>query len=213
MTILNPINSLINVTKAMEGHDKFAYVNIPKSAIISLSKNSSESLPSVMAKNVLSSIRMHGPNVMKAISHTLVTDVESGRHQKIGLAKDHTYYHSNVFEYYFLNNKDVFSTTVDYFVKNTPTVVVTFHDKKLIQKTLGSKTNVITVSYSNHYSKFDDVFAQVAEFEGGVDYCVFDCGILGLALTSKVYDKLNMSTIDLGKTISLMKSNLVAKAA
>jgi hypothetical protein len=84
--------------------------------------------------------------------------------------------------------------------------VVSFHDKKTIYKTLNTKVNVITVPYSNHYDKLDDVFAQISEFEGGVDYCLMDCSSLGLALAGKIWERLDMSVIDLGKTINFTKT-------
>ena len=78
-------------------------------------------------------------------------------------------------------------------------------DKKIIQKHFGNNTHIINVAYTNYYEKIDNIYAQLAEFEGGVDYCIMDCGVLGLALMSKIWDNLNMSTIDFGKTLSLSK--------
>ena len=46
----------------------------------------------------------------------------------------------------------------------------------------------------------------MAEFEGGVDYCLMDCSSLGLALSGKIWEKLNMSIIDLGKTVNFNKN-------
>jgi len=205
MTFLNQTQSIINVTSAMEKKKKFSYINVPKSAIIALSKNSDNSFPSHFAKSVVSSLKNTDPNVMKAISHSLVSDIEDGKHYKIGLHKNGEYYYSNIFEYYYMNNKEIYNSTVNYYIKNTPSVVITFHDKKIIQKHFGNNTHIINVAYTNYYEKIDNIYAQLAEFEGGVDYCIMDCGVLGLALMSKVWENLNMSTIDFGKTLSLSK--------
>jgi hypothetical protein len=51
------------------------------------------------------------------------------------------------------------------------------------------------------------VYSQLTEFEGGVDYCIMDCGVFGLALMSKMWNNLNMSIIDIGKTINLVKTS------
>jgi len=46
----------------------------------------------------------------------------------------------------------------------------------------------------------------LSELEKEIDYCLLDCGIFGLALMSKIWSNLNISIIDLGKTISMSKS-------
>lgn len=206
MTCLNPAQSITKLTLAMNKRQKFAYVNVPKSSIIALSKNADNSFPNHFAKSVVASLKNSDPNVMKAISHTLVPEIEDGKHYKIGLNKNAEYYYSNIFEYYYMNNKDIYTSTVNYFVKNTPSVIISFHDKKLIQKHFGSSIHVINVAYTNYYEKLDNIYAQLSEFEGGAEYCLMDCGVLGLALTSKVWDNLNMSIIDFGKTLSLSKT-------
>jgi hypothetical protein len=206
MTCLNPAQSITKLTLAMNNKQKFAYINVPKSSIIALSKNADNSFPNHFAKSVVASLKNSEQNVMKAISHTLVPEIEDGKHYKIGLHKNAEYYYSNIFEYYYMNNKDIYTSTVNYFVKNTPSVIISFHDKKLIQKHFGSSIHVINVAYTNYYEKLDNIYAQLSEFEGGADYCLMDCGVLGLALMSKVWENLNMSIIDLGKTLSLSKT-------
>lgn len=213
MTCLNPAESIKNITLALEKNKKFSYINVTKSAIIALSKNSDNSFPSHFAKSVIASLKNNDPMMMKAISHSLVSDIEDGKHYKIGLHKNGTYYYSNIFEYYYMNNKDVYSSTVNYYVKNSPSVVITFHDKKLIQKHFGNGAHIINVAYTNYYEKLDNIYAQLTEFEGGVDYCIMDCGVLGLALASKIWDNLNMSVLDFGKTLSLSKTPQTASVA
>lgn len=206
MTCLNPAQSISKLTLAMNKKEKFAYVNVPKSSIIALSKNADNSFPSHFAKSVIASLKNSDPNVMKAISHTLVPEITDGKHYKVGLNKNAEYYYSNIFEYYYMNNKDIYTTTVNYFIKNSPSVIISFHDKKLIQKHFGPSTHIINVAYTNYYEKLDSIYAQLSEFSGGVDYCLMDCGVLGLALTSKIWDNLDMSIIDFGKTLSLSKT-------
>lgn len=208
MTILTPIQSVINLTKAMQDKDKFSYINVPKSSIVGLSKNSDNSFPSHFAKNILASLKNSDKKVMKAVSHTLIPEIEANKHFKIGLNKNDQYYYSNVFEYYYLNNKEVYNSIMEFFIKNSKTVTVSFHDKKLVQKHLGYNTHVISVPFGSHYDRLDSVYAQLSEFDGGVDYCMLDCGVFGLALMTKIWNNLNMSIIDLGKTINLYKTSL-----
>jgi uncharacterized protein YsxB (DUF464 family) len=208
MTCLNPVESVIDVTKHMQNKEKFAYINVPKSSIVGLSKNSENSFPQFFARNILSALKNNDKKMLKAVSHTLMPDIETGKHFKIGLNKNNKYYYSNIFEYYYLNNREVYNTLIDFFIKNSKTLTISFHDKKLIQKHLGYNTHVINVPFNNYYEKLDNIYAQISEFDGGVDYCIMDCGILGLALTPKIWENLNMSIIDLGKTINLFKTSL-----
>lgn len=189
----------------MSNKEKFAYINIPKASVVGLGRNNDYAFPSHFAKGVISTFRKNSPKVMKAISHTLSSDIENGRHSKIGLDKNAEYFYSNIFEYYYLNNKDIYNTFIDFYIRNTPTVVVSFHDKKNIQRHFGFNTHVINVPFNNFYDKVDSVYSQLTEFEG-VDYCIFDCGVLSLALFPKIWDNLNMSILDIGKTLTLSKS-------
>lgn len=206
MSFLNPIESTIKLTKAMQAKEKFSYINVPKASIVGLSRNSDNSFPPYFAKNIISSLKNTDKRIMKAISHTLMSDIDSGKHFKIGLNKNSEYYYSNIFEYYFMNNREVYNSIIDFFIRNSKTVTISFHDKKLVQKHLGFNTHVINIPYVNQYDKLDNVCSQLAEFDGGVDYCILDCGIFGLGLMSKIWDKLDMSIIDLGKTINLFKT-------
>lgn len=208
MTFLNPIQSVIDVTSFLQKKEKFAYVNIPKSSIVGLSKNSDNAFPSYFAKNVVNGLRSNQRGVMKAVSHALVSDIEAGKHYKIGLNKNDKYYYSNIFEYYYMNNRDVYNSVLDFFIKNSKTVTVSFHDKKIVQKHIGYNTHVINVQFNSQYEKIDSIYAQLSEFDGGVDYCIMDCGVLSLALLPKIWENLNMSVIDLGKTINLFKTSI-----
>jgi len=206
MTILNVTQSTTKLTLAMNKREKFAYVNIPKSSIVALNKNSDNPFPSHFAKSVLNSLKNTDKNVMKAIPNSLIPYIESGKHFKIGLNKNSEYVYSNIFEYYLLNNKEVYDVLINYFIRNTPKIVVSFHDKKIVQRVFGFDCHVINIPFHNYYDKLDNIYSQISEFNDGVDYCLFDCAVLGLALASKVWENLNMSIIDTGKIVSLTKA-------
>jgi hypothetical protein len=206
MTILDPKQSIQKLTYNMNQKEKFAYINIPKASVIGLGKNSEYAFPAYFAKNVISSFRKNNPKVMKAVSHTLSSDIQNGRHSKIGLDKNSEYFYSNIFEYYFMKHRDIYNSFIDFYIRNSSSVVVSFHDKKNIQKHFGFQTHVINVPFNNYYDKIDSVYSQLSEFDG-VDYCIFDCGVLSLGLFPKIWDNLNFSIIDLGKTLTLSKSS------
>lgn len=202
----NEKQAIIDLTLLMNSKEKFSFMNISKYSIVALNKKNDNSFPNHFAKAVLKSISLEHPRIMKNYSAGLVDDINNNKHAKIGIENSNRSYSSNLFEHYFLNQKDIFDYFCSFYFKHTPTLVVSFHDKKTIYKTLNTKVNVITVPYNNHYDKLDDVFSQISEFEGGVDYCLMDCSSLGLALSGKIWEKLDMSVIDLGKTINFTKT-------
>lgn len=205
MTFLDQKESLVKVTEALSSKKKFAYVNIPKASIVALSKNSDNSFPNFFAKNVVATMKSTDPGIMKALSHTLVDDVANGKHYKIGLHKNADYYYSNIFEYYYLNDRETFNSIVDFYIRYAKSAIVTFHDSKIVSKHFGYNVHTINVPYNNYYTKIDDVYAQLSELDGELDYCMLDCGVLGLGILPKVWKNLNMSIIDLGKTLTLNK--------
>lgn len=205
-TMKNEKQAIIDLTRFMNAKEKFSFMNVSKYSIVALNKKNDNAFPSHFAKAILKSISLDHPKIMKSYSSGLVEDIESGRHERLGLVNNDRSYSSNLFEHYFLNNKDVFDTFSSFYFKHSPVLVVSFHDKKTVYKTLNAKVNVITVGYNNHYDKLEDVFSQISEFEGGVDYCLMDCSSLGLALAGKIWEKLDMSVIDLGKTINFTKN-------
>jgi hypothetical protein len=81
------------------------------------------------------------------------------------------------------------------------------------KKNISYNSHIIPVKFSNMYDKLDAVYNQITEFEGGVDYCIMDCGVLGLALAGKVFKNLNMSVVDMGKTITMVKSDHARRKA
>lgn len=205
MPILDQVKSIQKLTYHMSLKEKFAYINIPKASVVGLGKNNEYSFPGNFARNILTSFRKNNPKIMKAVSHTLNNDIENGRHSKIGLDNNGDYYYSNIFEYYYLTNRDIYNSLIDFYIRNSSSVVVSFHDKKIVQKHFGFNANVINVPFNNFYDKVDSVYSQLTEFNG-VDFCIFNCGVLSLALMPKIWDNLDMSMIDIGKTMILSKT-------
>jgi len=210
MSFVSVKDSLFDITEKLNNKERFAYVNIPKSAIIALSRNSENAFPSFFAKNVISSFKSKDNNIFKGIPIPLKEDISENKHYKIGLSKNNKYYYSNIFEYYYHNDREVYDSIVSYFIKNTKTVAVSFNDKKFVTKNFGYNCHVITVPYTSQYDKLNDVYAQIAEMEGGVDYLLLDCGVFGLGLLPKVWSNLSMSVIDFGKTLMSVRSSMKA---
>lgn len=213
MSILTAKQSLIKMTSYMEKKEKFAYINVSKGSVISLNKNSDRPFPSPFAKAVLNSMHTSAPNYMKGIAGSIRSSLEQGSLSKIGLPKEGSYLYSNVFENYYEEDKDTYSTIVERYFKSSPQLVVTLNDPRIIQKNISYNSHIIPVKFSNMYEKLDAVYNQITEFEGGVDYCIMDCGVLGLALAGRVFKNLNMSVVDMGKTITMVKSDYARRKA
>ena len=207
MTFLDQKQSIVNVTEAMYNKRKFSYINVPKAAVVALSKSSDNPFPSSFAKGVIQSLKTTDKRIMKAISHSLKDDVAANRHYKIGLNDNINYYYSNIFEYYYLNDKETFNSFIDHFIRYSKSAIVTFHDSKVVSKMFGHNIHSIHVPYSNYYNKVEDTYAQLSELDGELDYCILDCGVMGLALLPKVWQNLNIPLIDFGKTLALGRMN------
>lgn len=199
--------SLIQLTGLMNSDKKFAFINISKSSIIGLNKKNEKSFPPNVSKEIINSINLSGDRVMKNVSYDLMKEVQDGKYSTIGLNKETYYHYPNAFEYYFENNKPVFDSVISFYIKNTPSVVVSLHDQKRISNVLGLKENVINISYGSMYKKYDEIFDQLAKLNNKVQYCLLDCSSLGLALSHKIWNELDMSIIDLGKTLNFTKDS------
>jgi len=199
--------SLIQLTSLMNSNKKFAFINISKSSIIGLNKKNEKSFPSNISKEIISSINISGDKVMKNVSYDLMKEIHDGKYSTIGLNKETYYHYPNAFEYYFENNKPVFDSIISFYIKNTPSVVVSLHDQKRISSVLGLKENIINISYASMYKKYDEIFDQLTKLNNKVEYCLLDCSSLGLALSHKIWNELNMSIIDLGKALNFTKDN------
>jgi len=205
-------SSVIELTKMMSDQEKFAFLNISKSSIIGLNKKSEKSFPAEISKEILKSINLSGPRIMKSVSYDFGLEIQDDKHSSIGLKKSNKYYSPNLFEYYLQNNKPVFDSIVEFFIKNTSNVVVSLHDKKRVGNILGIRYNIINVSYHTLYKRFEETYNEIAKYNGKAQYCLLDCRSLGLALASRIWENLDMSIIDLGKALNFTKEySLVAK--
>jgi len=201
----NVKDSVIELTNMMSEDEKFAFINVSKSSIIGLNKKSDKSFPSHISKEIIKAININHPRVMKSVSSDLASEILEEKHSSIGIKKNHRYYSPNVFEYYYERDKSVFNSIIEFFIQNTPNLIVTLHDYKRINNLLGVRSNVISVSYHSLYKKFDEIYEKIHSMNGKVQYCLLDCSSLGLALSPKIWENLDMSIIDFGKALNFTK--------
>jgi hypothetical protein len=203
--ILDPVKTIIDLTYKIEKKEKFAFINISRSAINSLLPESEKKPPKYFAKAISRCIEVEDENFMKAIPSEYSMDIENGRYSTLGIDKNKTYYDANTFDHFLSNRKEVIDIFINHYIKDSKNVILSFHDKKTVQKVFGQEQYVVTVPYNNYYDKLDSIVAQVAEFDGGVDSCILDCPLLATAIAPKLWDKVSMSLMDFGKTVSSVR--------
>ena len=106
-----------------------------------------------------------------------------------------------------------FTSFVDFYIRNNPYVVVTFHDRKVITRVLGTPFDTIYVPYNDYYDKLDSIIETLATYTGKVDTVILDCPLLSAALANKIWDNLDFSIIDFGKVISFARARFSNRIA
>lgn len=203
--ILDPVKSIIDLTYRLESKKKFAYVNISRSAVNALTHSTEKKAPKKFLKELEKCVEINNENFLKAIPVEFSKDIELGKLTSVGIKNDSTYYDASMFEYFYFNKKEVVDIFINHYIKDTKNVILSFHDKKIVQKMFGQNHYLISVPYNNFYDKVDSIYSQISEFNGGVDNLILDCPLLATAVTPKVWENLDMSVIDFGKVISSIR--------
>jgi hypothetical protein len=200
--ITDPVNTIIDLTYRMEQKEKFAFVNISRSAINSLLPEAEKKPPKYFLKAVSNCIEISDPNFLKAIPSEYLEDVQNGKYSTLGIDSSQSYYDANMFDFYYSKRKEVVDTFINHYIKDSKNVILSFHDKKTVEKVFGQNQAVITVAYNNYYERLDAIVSELSEFDGLVDYVILDCPLLATAIAPKIWNSLTMSIIDFGKIVS-----------
>lgn len=195
------------LTLKMLSKERFAYVNFPRSALIAMGNPDTKKTSKDFSDSITKSFNINDKNFMKGIPLAFVNSNDPENELDYSkVDSKQTYYNSTTLENYFNNNEVAFSSFVDFYIRNTPYVVVTFHDRKVISRVLGAPYETIFVPYNDYYDKLDSIVETLATFTGKVDTVILDCPLLSAALAEKIWDKLNFSIIDFGKVISFARA-------
>jgi len=214
MIIRNHAQTIQKITEKMNSKEKFAYVNFPRSSIMAMADSiGNEKKPSkYFTRSIINSFNIQDKNYIKGLPPSFIYSGEEDNLQKFSsILKDSDYYDSTTLEHYYSTNEDVFKCFVDHYIRYSSFVVVSFHDKKIISKILGTPVEVINVAYNDFYDKTDSIIKSISKLENKVDYCIFDCPLLSSALPYKIWNELDMSMIDLGKVFSIARTNYLNK--
>ena len=210
MRTLNEKETIKQVTYLLEKKNRFAFVTYTRSAILSAigDLKGDKKPPKYFSKAILTGLTNQDPLFVKALQKDFVSGIEN-KIDGIGL-KETSFYDSSYLEYYINNNHDIFDTFMSYFFKHNKTLVISFQYKSLISKYFAKNSAYIHVPYNDFYDKIDSIMAQITEFDNEYDMCVLDCPMFSSAIAPRIWEKTNMSIIDLGK--SLTAARAVAKA-
>ena len=201
-TIIDPVNTIIDLTYKIEQKEKFAFVNISRSAITALLPESEKKPPKYFIKAISYCLEIQDPNFLKAIPSEYSEDIENGKYSTLGIESGNLYYDANMFDHFYSTKKEVVDIFINRYIKDSKNVILSFHDKKTVEKVFGQNQHVISVPYNNYYERLDSIVAEIAEFDGLVDCVVLDCPLLATAIAPKIWENLTMSIIDFGKIVS-----------
>lgn len=205
LKILDPVKSIITLTEKMESKKKFAYVNISRSAINAANNVSEKKPPKYFMKAISKCFSIEDENFLKAIPVEFSRDIEKNELSSIGLKNNGVYYDANMFDYFFANKKEVVDIFINHYIRDSKNLVLSFHDKKIIEKIFGSNQYVVTIPYNNYYDKLDSIVSQIKEFSNEIDSCILDCPMLSTAISPKIWEETEVSIIDFGKVVSSAK--------
>ena len=210
MKTVNQLATIKHVTQAMSQRDRYAFVTYTRSALLSAigELKGDKKPPKYFAKAILAGLANQDPAFSKALQKDFISGIED-KIDMLGL-KDSVFYDSSYLEWYINNNHDVFDTFMAYFLKHNKALIISFQYKSLISKYFSKDSAYIHVPYNDFYDKIDSVVAQIKEFDNDYSLCVLDCPMFGSAIAPRIWEKTNMSIIDLGK--SLTAARAVAKA-
>jgi len=212
MIILNNAKTITALTEKMNNKEKFAFVNFPRSALMAMGNSiSGDKRPNkYFTRSIQNSFDIVDKNYMKGLPPAFIYSGEEDNISAFSsILKDDSYYDSTTLEQYYSVNESIFKSFVDHYIRYSSFIMVSFHDRKIINKTLGAPLEVMSVPYNDFYDKSDSIFESIAKFDGKVDYCLFDCPLLSSALPYKIWNELNMSMIDLGKVFSFARTNYI----
>lgn len=212
MKTVDAKETIKHVSGLLESKKRFAFVTYTRSALFSAvgELKGDKKTPKYFSRSILSGLATTDPSFSKAVQKDFVSGIEN-KIDSLGL-KDSSFYDSSFLEYYLNNNNEIFDIFMSYYFKNTKSLVLSFQYKSLISKYFPKNSSYIHIPYNDFYDKLDSVTAQISEFSNEYDLCVLDCPMFSSAIAPKIWEKTNMSIIDLGKSLTVARALLKSKA-
>lgn len=210
--IASQTQTIQTLTKKMLGKSKYAYVSFPKTTLLAMSSPDGKSIPSDFMQEINKSFSIKDPAYMKAVPSSFVYSAEKDDELDLSIFKDDSiHFNSSTLENYYHSNEFVFNSFVEFYIKNTPFIIVSFNEKKHIAKLFGLPAAHIHVAYNNFYNKLDDICESLDKVKDKSDTVILDCPILSAGLAHKIWDRFDLSILDLGKIVSFSKTKSLDK--
>ena len=196
--------TIIKVTSLLESKNRFCFTTYTRSSILSAAGEirGEKRPPKNFVRSVISGLTNNNKNFVKAIPLELSGLTSS----KIRDINDEVFYDANYLDYYINNSHDVYKIFMNRYFKEQNALVISFQNEGLISRNFGNQSSYIQVPYNDFYDKVDSVTAQISEFSGEHNLCILDCPMFSSAIAPKIWEKTNMSIMDLGKSLTLARS-------
>lgn len=209
MKCISEKGTIIAATSILESKSRFCFATYTRSAIIAAAgeMKGEKKPPKYFVRSITSGLTIDDNGFYRAIPLEL-SDMVSSR---INNTKNKTFYDANYLDHYINNNFDVYKIFMNRYFKHQKALVVSFQNKSLISRNFGPDSSYIQIPYNDFYDKIDTTVAQITEFTSEYDLCVLDCPMFSSAIAPKVWEKTNMSIVDLGKSLTLARSFIKAK--
>lgn len=211
MKTLTEKQTIQAVTSFLEKKQRFAFVTYTRSAIFAAVNEikGEKKPPKYFTRAVVSGLASTDPAFHKAVQEDLLESLRD-KLGKMGL-NNQTFYDPTYLEKYINDNYDVFQTFMSYYFKHNKCIVVSFQYKNVISKYFSKESTFIHVPYNDYYDKIDQIADQISAIEG-YDLVVLDCPMFSAAIAPKIWEKSNMSIIDLGKSLTVARAVSKQKA-
>lgn len=206
MKTFNAKDTINHVTYLLETKEKFSFVTYTRSAILAVlgEINDEKKPPKSFTKAISDGLSKKDTMFIKSIQNDLAFSALP-RLEKSGIKLDKVY-DPGFLEHYINSNVEIFRTFMNWYVRNTKSIVVSFQGESYINRYFSQDTKFINVPYNDFYSRVDSIVAEVKEHQKDAYLCILDCPMLGSALAPKIWDATNLSILDLGRTLNVIKN-------
>lgn len=205
----NALDTIRLVSSLLEGDHKFAFATYTRSAVFALTGElpDDKKAPKNFIRLISASMQNKDQYFFNAAQRDLIklSSEKIKENHKIDLSKS-TFYDSNFMEHYINTNYDVFKTFMSWYFKTTKTIIVSFQGQASISRYFSKDSIFINAPYNDFYTKIDAITEQVIQQNKSNMLCVLDCPMLSTALVQNLWEKSSISSLDLGRTLTVAKS-------
>jgi hypothetical protein len=209
MKTLNATETIKKVSLLLDRKERFAFVTYTRSAIFSMTGELSgdKKPPKNFLKLISMSLDNNSSGFIKAAQRDLIkSSVDKIAQNGNSTVSNEVFYDPSFLEYYINTNYDIFKTFTSWYLKTTKVIIVSFQNKSSISKYFSPDSIYIQVPYNDFYSRIDSITQEIIEKSSETSLCVLDCPMLSTALAQNLWEKSDMSILDLGRTLTVARS-------